>query len=114
LTELARPRTNLLAMMLRSMGLDLGAKARDILAKRLTGELRFKVGRPKKTLDHRRADRPAIGAAEELPAIERILRSYYPHQKKIHDRAVEIAARRADINDQTLLDYQKSPSRIRP
>ncbi len=103
-----------LLMMLKSKGFDLGAKARGILAKRLTGELRFEVGRGKKTLDQRRADNASIGPAEEVPAIERILRHYYPAEKGIHDRAVEIAAHRAGINPETLFYHLNSRHRVRP
>jgi hypothetical protein len=64
----------------------------ELIAKRLTGELKRKRGRRQMTPDHRRALYPVHDAADLVPQVEFILGNAYPNHpgKQIRDRALYV------------------------
>jgi hypothetical protein len=92
---------------------NLGPRAIALIARRLRGEPIAKRGRPKQTAERRQLNTRTHDAAAELKEIERILRQHYPSEKKIKERATSIAATRAGIKHDTLVNYLKRPRRRR-
>jgi hypothetical protein len=115
LAEMLKQKNPLIKWLRRDLKLHLGPKADALLAERITGEDRGKRGRgrPKQTVEQRHINTPVHGAANEVEDIERILRRHYPDEKKIRERAITVAAERAGIRRQTLVNYLKSKRRIR-
>ena len=64
----------------------------ELIAKRLTGELKRKRGRRQMTTDQRRFQYPVHDAADLVPQVEHILGNAYPDQpgKQIRDRALYV------------------------
>ena len=62
----------------------------ELIAKRLTGELKRKRGRRRMTADRRRAHYPVHDAADLVPQVELILGNAYPDQPGIRDRALYV------------------------
>jgi hypothetical protein len=108
--EARRENFKLMADLVRA-GRRLNAEARELIADYLRGKR--KRGRPPMTKDERRVRTPVHGAADEIQWIAAILREHYPDQRKIRDRAIDIAALRVRINRNTLANYLKSKRRIR-
>jgi hypothetical protein len=65
-----------------------------------------KRGRPKLSEGARRAANPIHNAADKVPVIESLLHEHYPDQRTgVRERAVRIAAKRFNINYETLYNY---------
>ena len=80
-----------------------------------TGRLRGEPGRPTMSSEKRRAESPVHNAAEEVDAIQAILRQSYPdqHSSQIRDRARAIAAQRNGVEAITLAKYFRRPKKDR-
>jgi hypothetical protein len=97
-------------------GLELSPYARNLAAMRMLGEFkRSRPGSPKKSIEARRRNSPAIGAHEDYELIWPFLRKLYPKERigAIKARALQIAAQRAGIEVGTLINYRKSKRRVR-
>jgi hypothetical protein len=115
LAEMLEQKNPFIRWLRRDLKFHLGPKAEALLAGRITGKNSGKRrrGRPKQTVEQRHANSKVHGAADELKDIEAILRWHYPHEKKIRERAISIAAERAGKRRQTLVNYLKSKRRMR-
>jgi hypothetical protein len=83
-----------------------------LIAARLMGKLKVKPGAAKQAIARRRATNPVHNAADEVPAIQTILRQHYPKQRGIRDRAIDIAAARAEIDRDRLAYHLNSKNRL--
>jgi hypothetical protein len=115
LADIAALRNPFIRWLRTDLKIPLGPEAAALIAERITGKDRGKRGRgrPKQTVEQRHINTPVHGAANEVEDIERILRRHYPDEKKIRERAITVAAKRAGIRRQTLVNYLKSKRRIR-
>jgi hypothetical protein len=77
--------------------MPLTRESMSLIAARLMGKLKAGPGAAKQAIARRRAANPVHNAADEVPAIQTILRQHYPKQRGIRDRAIDIAAARAEI-----------------
>ena len=85
-----------------------------LIAARLMGKFKSKkgVGAAKQAIARRRAANPVYNAADEVPAIQAILRQHYPKQRGIRDRAIDLAAARAKIKRTRLTNHLNSKHRL--
>ena len=90
----------------------LSPKSEALIAARLQGESKAKRGKPKQTEARRRLSNPVHAAADEVAIIENILRQHYPKQRGIRERAIDIAAARANISRERLAEHLKSKHRL--
>ena len=70
-------------------------------------------GRPKMTSAQREATYPIYAAAEEARLIVDKLKMFYPTEKKIRERACEIASHRHEVDAETILLHLSRPHRHR-
>jgi len=76
-----------------------------------TGKPRGERGKRRMTTEQREAKNPIHGAAIEFAAIEGLLKQHYPAQSKaaIRERAMDIAAKRAEVTSEKLRGYLNRP-----
>lgn len=97
----------------RSGGLRVRPEAEAMVAGYLRGQ-RAKRGRPKQRIEQREASTKVHGARREMIRIQKILEHYYPGEQKHRERAIAIAAARAEIERRELRNYLKKPRRHLP
>jgi hypothetical protein len=80
-----------------------------LIADILSGRRKKPTHRPKLTEIERRAINPIHGAVDEVPAVERMLRVWYPDKtaNQIYDRALSVVARRHNMKLETLAAHLK-------
>jgi hypothetical protein len=93
----------------RSIRASLQQSTFALIADILCGRKRKPAHRPKQTEIERRANNPIHDAADEVPAVQRMLRAWYPEQTKnqIYDRALSVVARRHDMRSEALATHLK-------
>jgi hypothetical protein len=98
----------------------LGEDTRKLIAEIILGKLRRGRGRPKMARGERWEKTPIHRAAAEVEILQRTFSQHYPKQslKEVRERAIEIAAKRAKIeDDEKLINYLKrakrAPQRIK-
>ncbi|MBR0703137.1 hypothetical protein JQ599_24765 [Bradyrhizobium diazoefficiens] len=84
----------------------------SLIADRLTGTFKAKAGRPPMTSEERRASSPVHDAAEDVAAIEAILKRAYPKQSsgQVRGCALLSVGRRYGIEVETLAKYVGRPA----
>jgi hypothetical protein len=92
----------------------IGPKVRAFLGSLLTSRCTRGRGRPRLSLGSRLSSSRTHLAAVDFRRIRKLLREHYPAQRAISEYALEIAARRWEINDAALGAYLNRPLRPRP
>jgi hypothetical protein len=93
----------------------LAASTRALIKEIVAGRRKRPAHKPKLTESERRARYPIHDAADEVPAVERMLRAWYPQQdaRQIHDRALLVIERRHELRAGALANYLKRSKRDR-
>jgi hypothetical protein len=88
---------------------SLAPRTYALIADILSGRRKKPAHRPKLTEIERRAINPIHGASDEVPAVERMLRAWYPDHtaNQIYDRALSAVARRHNMELETLAAHLK-------
>jgi hypothetical protein len=108
LVDMRRGQNPLVRKIQDEMGAKLSAEAEDLIDRRLVGERRVKEGRgvAKRSIAEREGSE-TFCAAQEVPAIEGILRHHFSGRRAYKLRAKELAAMRNGIQTDTLLNFMR-------
>jgi hypothetical protein len=85
----------------------LSHEAEMLIAARLRGTFKAKRGKPPRR-------RPDDFAADEVAAIQELLKRHYPGQRGYRDRAIDIAAHRHGVDPERLRSHRAFKRRRRP
>jgi hypothetical protein len=93
-------------------GMSLKPQSLALIAARLMGKFKSKGGAARMSVARRRAKNPMHDVANEVPTIQKILQQHYPKQHGHRDRAISLAATRANMKRSQLVNYLKNSHKL--